>query len=188
MFDLMGPTFFYLNQSIPKTFQQLINEATGSQLDSFMIRAYLQDGYSQPQTSQKEEFEGAISFGIPGNYKNVFSVDFHALYPSIIKQYKIYDKKKDPSAYMLEATKYFTEVRVEYKNKFKETGNIMYDGMQQAAKVCANSIYGFMGSGYLLYNSPSNAALVTKHGRDLLDTICRKSTGIGVLEWKTQIK
>ena len=184
IFDKMIATFFYLNQSIPKTLQQIINEATGSQLDSFMIRSYLQDGYSQPKTSSRVEYEGAISFGIPGYYENVFSVDFHALYPSIIKQFKLYDKKKDPKGHMLKATEYFTDVRVEYKKKYEETGDEKYNGMQLAAKVLANSLYGFCGAGYLLYNSPKIAARITEIGRDLLNQICEVSTGESIFYWK----
>lgn len=184
MFDLMIPSFFYLAQSIPKTLQQCINEGTGSCIDAFFIRAYLQDGFSLPRSSKPEEFQGAISFGIPGNYKNVFSVDFHALYPSIIKQYKLYDQKKDPNGYMLKATEYFTKVRVEYKQKFKETGDHMYEGMQMMAKIFANSIYGFCGANFLLFNSPDIAKRITEIGRELLDTICTVATGKSVYYWK----
>lgn len=188
MFDIMIPAFFYLTQSVPKTLQQIINEASGSQLDSLMIRSYLQDGYSIPRTSQKEEFQGAISFGIPGKYENVLSVDFEALYPSIIKQYKIFDKKKDPNGNLLKITEYFTKVRQEYKKMFKETGNEMYNGMQLAAKIVANSIYGFMGAGFLLFNSPKSAARVTELGRELLNKICLTCTEIDIFEWKRKIE
>lgn len=188
LFDIMVPSFFYLNQSIPKPFQQIINEATGSQLDSFFIRSYLQNGFSQPQTTLKEEFQGAISFGIPGNYTNVLSVDFHALYPSIIKQYELYDKNKDPKGYLLKATEYFTKVRVEYKNKFKETNDSMYDGMQLAAKVLANSLYGHTSANYLLYNSPDLGSFITKKGRELLDQLSKIATGKSVYTWKEQIE
>nr|MCU0825241.1 hypothetical protein [Leptospira sp.] len=112
MFDIMAPSLFYMNQSIPKKFQQMVNEATGSQIDSFMIRAYLQDGYSQPKTSNKVEFEGAISMGIPGVYKNVRKADVASLYPSIMRQYKIYPKDKDPNRYFLKSLDYFTEQRL----------------------------------------------------------------------------
>lgn len=184
LYDHMIAAFFYLNQSIPKSFQHMINEATGSQVDSFMIRSYLQDGYSQPKSSDKVAFQGAISFGIPGNYQNVFSVDFHALYPSIIRQYKLYDKNKDPKSNFLKATEYFAQARVKYKKQFKDTGDIRFDGMQSAAKVFVNSLYGATGSGYLLYNSPKIAEYITSKGRELLDTICQTATGKSVYIWR----
>lgn len=168
MFDIMIPSFFYLCQSVPKTLQQMINEASGSQLDSLMIRAYLQNGYGLPKSSKKEEFEGAISMGIPGSYNNVRKVDVASLYPSIMLQYEIYDNKKDPNRYMLTMLKYFRNQRLTNKKLAKETGDKYYDDLQNAQKIMINSMYGFMGAGYLLFNYPKGAAEVTKYGRDIL--------------------
>lgn len=168
MFDLMIPAFFYLAQSVPKTLQQVVNEASGSQLDALMIRSYLQDGHSLPKTSQKVEFEGAISMGVPGVYKNVRKVDVASLYPSIMLQYEIYDKKKDPNRHMLKMLEYFRDERLLNKKLAKETGDRYYDDMQNAQKIMINSMYGFMGAGYLLFNYPAGAAEVTRHGREIL--------------------
>lgn len=168
MFDIMIPSFFYLCQSVPKTLQQVINEASGSQLDSLMIRSYLQDGYSLPRSSRKEEFEGAISMGVPGIYKNVRKVDVASLYPSIMLQYNIYDKKKDPNRHMLTMLEYFRNERLANKKLAKETGDKYYDDMQNAQKIVINSMYGFLGAGFLLFNYPEGAAEVTRYGRAIL--------------------
>jgi DNA polymerase elongation subunit (family B) len=175
MFDIMGPSFFYLNQSIPKTFQQMINEATGSQIDSFMVRAYLQDGYSQPKSSPKNEFQGAISMGVPGIYNWVRKVDVASLYPSIMRQYRIYPRTKDPQKYFLKALNYFTEERL--KNKELAKTDKYYDDLQGAQKILINSKYGFMGASYLLYNDPREADKVTKHGREILQTAVEWACG-----------
>ena len=168
MFDIMIPSFFYLCQSVPKSLQQMINEASGSQLDSLMIRSYLQDNMSLPKTSKKEEFEGAVSMGVPGVYKNVRKVDVASLYPSIMLQYEIYDKKKDPSRNMLKMLEYFRNERLTNKRLAKETGDKYYDDLQNSQKIMINSMYGFMGAGYLLFNYPEGAAEVTKRGREIL--------------------
>lgn len=168
MFDIMIPSFFYLCQSVPKTLQQMINEASGSQLDSLMIRSYLQDGYSLPKSSKKEEFEGAISMGVPGVYKNVRKVDVASLYPSIMLQYEIYDKKKDPNRHMLKILKYFRDERLTNKKLAKDTNDKYYDDLQNSQKIMINSMYGFMGAGYLLFNYPEGAGLVTRYGREIL--------------------
>lgn len=168
MFDIMIPSFFYLCQSVPKTLQQMINEASGSQLDSLMIRSYLQNDNSLPRSSQKVEFEGAISMGVPGVYTNVRKVDVASLYPSIMLEYNIYDKKKDPERNMLKMLEYFRNQRLENKKLAKETGDKYYDDLQNAQKIMINSLYGFMGAGYLLYNYPAGAAEVTLHGREIL--------------------
>lgn len=168
LFDLMAAPFFYMTQSIPKSFQSMIESASGSQLNSLMVRSYLQEGHSIPKTSAQTEFEGAISEGNPGIYRNVHKVDVSSLYPSIILQYEVYDKAKDPNANFLNMVKSFTETRLKYKRQLKETGNAKYDALQGAFKILINSAYGFMGAPGLAFNSPQNAAFITKTGREIL--------------------
>jgi DNA polymerase I len=168
LFDLMAPPFFYMTQSIPKSFQAIIESASGSQLNSLMVRSYLQEGHSIPKTSAQNEFEGAISEGNPGIYRNVHKVDVSSLYPSIILQYDVYDRQKDPNANFLNMVKSFTETRLKYKRLLKETGESKYDALQGAFKILINSAYGFMGAPGLAFNSPENAAFITKKGREIL--------------------
>lgn len=188
MFDIMIPAFFYLNQSVPKTLQQMINEATGSQLDSLMIRAYLQEGYSQPKTSSKVDFDGAISMGIPGVYKNVRKVDVASLYPSIMLEKDIYDKKKDPKRYMLQMLEYFREERLKNKALAAETGEQYYSDLEGAQKIVINSMYGFMGAGYLLYNFPKGAGQVTERGREILQIGVKWACGFELVKAVKSIK
>lgn len=188
LFDLMAPAFFYMNQAVPKKFQQMINEATGSQLDSLMIRSYLQQGYSIPKTSPKVEFEGAISMGIPGRYENVRKVDVASLYPSIMLQYEIYDEKKDPNKHLLKILKYFRDQRLANKKKAKETGDKYFDDLQGAQKILINSLYGYMGAGYLLYNYPKGAAEVTERGREILQQGVEWATGKRLVKTIKKVK
>lgn len=168
LYDLMCPPFFYMTQSIPKSFQSIIESASGSQLNSLMNRSYLQEGHSLPKTSEQKEFEGAISEGIPGIYKNVHKVDVSSLYPSIILQYNVYDRQKDPNGNFLNMVRSFTETRLKYKGLLKQTGDKKYDALQGAFKILINSAYGFMGAPGLNFNSPMNAAFITKSGREIL--------------------
>jgi DNA polymerase elongation subunit (family B) len=94
LFDIMAPSFFYTNQAIPKTFQKLLVTATGSWINSFLIRSYLKDGFSIPNPSESQKVNGGISFGVPGVYHNVKKIDAKSLYPSIILQYKIGNNRK----------------------------------------------------------------------------------------------
>lgn len=177
LFDKMVAPFFYLAQSIPKTMQQMINEASGSQLDSLMIRSYLQDGYSQPRTSMKAEFEGAISMGVPGIYEHVKKADVASLYPSIMLESNIHDKTKDPNNHMIQMLTYFRDQRLENKKLAKQTGERYYDDLQNAQKIMINSMYGFLGAGFLLYNYPKGAAEVTRKGREILLKAVEWATG-----------
>ena len=48
----------------------------------------------------------------------------------------------------------------------------------------ANSGYGFTGGQGLNFNSPESASFITKKGRELLNTICKVSTGQDTDYWK----
>lgn len=168
LYKLMIPSYFYLANNIPKTFQQINYTATGSQINSFLVRSYLQQGHSIPKTSQPQQFEGAISLGSPGLYKNCIKWDIAAMYPSIMISYEIYDKEKDPKAHFLHMVKYFTKQRLENKKLAKETGNRYYYEVEQAGKQIINSAYGLLGSVGLNFNSSKNAELVTRNGREIL--------------------
>jgi len=168
LFDLMIPAKFYLTPHIPKTFQSMTETASGSQLNSFMIRAYLQSGYSVAKADAPEEFEGAISFGNPGIYRKVFKVDVASLYPSIMLHYKVSPAKKDFNNFFLMTLDYFTKERLANKKKAKDTGDRYYKDLEQAQKVIINSAYGFMGAKGLNYNYPKGAADVTRYGREII--------------------
>jgi DNA polymerase elongation subunit (family B) len=169
LYDLFIPTYFYLNRIIPKPLQALVNGATGSQVNAILIRSYLQIGHSIPDRSESAEYQGAISFGNPGSYKYCQKVDVASLYPSIIITYGIYNKQKDPKANFLNMVKYLTEERLKYKKLGKETGNSLYKELDQSIKLIVNSSYGFLGTPGLLFNSPSDAQLITSYGRDILN-------------------
>ena len=166
LYDLMSAPFFYLTQSIPKSYQEVNTSATGSQINSVMMRAYLQNNYSIPFASDSKEYEGAISFGNPGIYRNVNKSDVASLYPSIMIQYEVYDKNKDPLGYFKTLVKVFTERRLEHK-KLGKTDKY-YDDLQMMGKLFINSCYGFLGATGLVFNSPDNAALITRKGREIL--------------------
>jgi len=170
LYDLMSAPFFYLTQSVPKPYQLMLESASGSQINSVMVRSYLQNRHSLPKASEKYSFEGAISFGNPGIYRNVFKVDVASLYPSIMLSYNICDPDKDPNNNFTRLVKAFTEQRLKHKKLSKETGNSYYEHRQQAEKIFINSCYGFLGATGLLFNYPEGASQVTKKGREILQT------------------
>ncbi len=168
LYNKMIAPFFYMTQSAPKTFQEMLTSATGSQINSMLVRAYMQDGYSLPKASPAQEYEGAISLGNPGNYKYGIKYDIASLYPSLIMQYRVYSKSKDPKGYFLSMLEYFAIERLKNKKTAKETNDPYYMGLEQSQKQAANSFYGFLGAEGLLFNAPSLAAFITEKGRDVL--------------------
>lgn len=182
LFDLMAPPFFYIAQSVPKSFQEIICSASGSQLNSMMVRSYLQEGGSLPKASLAVDYEGAISIGRPGIHRNVLKVDVASLYPSIMIEYEIYDKYKDPKGYFKEIVQEFTKQRLDFKKKAKT--DKYYEDRQAALKILINSCYGFLGSSGLLFNSPHNAALITEKGREVLIKSIEWATGDNYTKWR----
>jgi DNA polymerase I len=178
LFDLMSPAQFYWTRHVPRSFQQVHESATGAQLNGIMVRSYLQDRHSIPRASPVAPFQGAISLGVPGVFDHCVRWDIASLYPSIILTYNIYDAEKDPNKHFLQMMKSFTEERLKNKQTAKETGDIYYKQLEQSQKVGINSGYGYLSANGLNFNSPHNAALVTKYGREILVKGLKWATGI----------
>lgn len=179
IYDLMSAPQFYFTQMVPKSFQSVTETATGSQINSIMVRSYLQEGHSLPKASEKVPFEGAISIGNPGIFKNVFKIDVASLYPSIMIQYEVYSPEKDPNKNFLTLVKVLTERRLEHKKLAKETGDTYYKNLEQSEKIGINSAYGFLGAIGLLFNAPEKAAFITSTGREILETAINWCEGKG---------
>jgi DNA polymerase elongation subunit (family B) len=164
----MIPPIFYSAQIIPRPLQQLTETAEGGKINAIMLRAYLQQKHSVPKASLPEKYEGAISLGNAGIYRNCWKIDIASLYPSIMIQYEVYDKEKDPNGYFLELVKTLTEERLKNKKLAKETGENYYKHLEQSQKVTVNSAYGFLGAQGLNFNAPNLAAFITEKGREIL--------------------
>lgn len=177
LYHLMIPAFFYLSQSVPQSFQMINCRASGAQLNSFLIRSYLQQGHSIPKSSEVKKYKGALSGANPGIYRNCWKVDVSSLYPSVIIQYDIYDKEKDPKKHFLKMVTYFTHKRLEHKRLSQETGNRHYSDLEQMEKIFINSAYGLLGAPGINFNSVDNADLVTAYGRNVLKDSMLWATG-----------
>lgn len=184
LYDLMVPALFYFTQSVSKPFQMMVNSATGSQINNIMVRSYLQDNHSIAKSDEPYYFKGAISFGVPGLYSNCFKQDVASLYPSIIRQYEIYNKQKDPNANFLKMVEYFTVERLKNKKLAKETKDSSYTDLEQSQKIGINSCYGALGAPGLNYNYIPGADMVTAKGREILEKAIVFSTGHNVQYWK----
>jgi DNA polymerase, archaea type len=183
LYDKMIPAYFYSAQYIPKTFQNILLSASGSQINSIMLRSYLQEGHSVPKATEIANFQGGISFGLPGIYKNVWKIDIRSSYPTAILTKKLYDKQKDPFGNMLKLCEYFTNQRIEYKRQFKETKDEYYFALDQTSKIFINSIFGFCSAAGLNFNSPEIAAEITKLGRQFLNEGTEWATSKNIDYW-----
>ena len=187
LYDLMIPSIFYFTQNVSKSFQAMCATATGSQMNNIMVRGYLQQNHSIAKGDESVPFEGAISWAKPGIYRNCVRWDAAGLYPSIMRQHKIYSAKKDPKKYFLLITDYFALERLKNKQLAKETGNQYYKDLEQSQKIGANSLFGFLGAPGLNYNYPDGASLITRKGRELLNKMIIWATGKNYEELKTEV-
>jgi DNA polymerase elongation subunit (family B) len=185
LYDLMIPAFFYFNQHVPKSFQQMINSATGSQLNSILVRSYLQDNYSIPKADNIAGYQGAISIGIPNTYKNCLKFDVNSMYPSIMIQYQIYDPKKDPKKHLLLMLSYFTNERLKNKKLASTTQDRYFKDLEQSQKIACNSAYGALNANGLCFNYPKGASLITQIGRDILNKAINWSTNRDIEYWSS---
>lgn len=183
IYDLMISSFFYMTQSVPKSFQTMCISASGSQLNSVMVRAYMQDGHSIPKASEKEYVFGGISFGNPGLYRNVFKIDLASLYPSIIRAFKLYPKSKDPKGYYLRMANIFTEERFRNKRLYKKTGEEYYNDMQASYKVFINSLFGLGGTSGLNFNDFELADQITGYARQIIRFTMKWAGGHDIHKW-----
>jgi DNA polymerase elongation subunit (family B) len=170
LFDLMVPAQFYLANSIPKSFQALTESATGSQLNSFLLRSYIQFGHSIPKASALEKVKGGISFGIPGIYSNVIKIDLKSAYPSQVLRFKLYDPIKDPEANFYKMVHHFTYERFDLKEQYEKTKDPYYLAREQAGKIVINSAYGLMNTPGLNFNNSTIANKITKETRDMIES------------------
>lgn len=186
LFDIMIPSKFYFTQSVSKSFQEMCTSATGSQINNMMIRAYLQDGHSIAKATEIEPFEGGISMGVAGIYKNCLKWDLASAYPHTIIQYNLFDKVKDPNGYFLEMINTFTKERIKNKKLAKEIGLQYYKDMEQSGKTVINSFFGFSGAPGLNYNSPLIAAEITRKCRSYITEAVKWATNFDIEYWKNK--
>jgi DNA polymerase elongation subunit (family B) len=187
LFYLMSPAIFYLTQSVPKTFQEITCSATGSQINSVLVRSYLQERHSIAKSSELtgQQVEGGISFAIPGIYKNVFKVDLKSCYPSQILRFRLYDKAKDPNANFYKLVEHFTLQRFEYKEKVKQ-GENFYKNLDAMAKIFINSSYGVTNTNGLNYNSIELARKITGESRSVIDMALKWASNKDYKYWITK--
>ena len=190
LYELMIPSFFYMCQSIPKPFQVIVNSASGSWLNTIMLRSYLQDFHSVPKTQKSEEYgkvSGGVSFGISGIHDNVFKIDIKSMYPSIMLAYNVNDPKKDPDNNFFNMVEHFTNKRFEQKGMYKETGDKYYDDLQAASKIFINSCYGMLGTPGLNFNNFAGADLITGMGRQIIRETMKWATGKDIGFWWNEV-
>ena len=187
LYDKMMPAYFYSNQSIPKSFQENLCSASGSQINSILIRSYIQDRHSIPSAYDiVDRVEGGISFGVPGVYRNLLKVDLKSAYPSQILRFKLSDSKKDPKANFYKLVEFFAEERFKLKELSRNDNTGYYKARDVAAKLFLNSMYGLCNTPGLNFNSPELAKKITFETRQVIELALIWASGEGVEYWRNK--
>lgn len=189
LYDLMGASMFYFTSSVPKSYQLMIESATGSQINSMMVRSYLQNAHSVAKASEiTHSIQGGISFAVPNVYKNLLKIDLKSAYPSQILRFKLYDKEKDPEQNFYKLVHYFTYERFDLKDMYKKTKNVYYKDREQTSKLFINSAYGCLTTSGLNYNCVWMGAKITEETRNVIDLALTWASGKGKDYWINRFK
>lgn len=187
LFDKMIPATFFTANNIPKTFQQICLSATGSKINSILLRSYLQKAHSIPKADKLEEkVIGGISEGIPGKYRNVIKIDLKSAYPSQVLRFKLYEPSKDPEANYYNITKFFAEERFRLKILAKK--DPIMKALDDAMKVLINSIYGAANTSGLHFNSSKLANRITYETRKMIEFAVEWATSKDYQLWRQENK
>jgi len=171
--DMLMMDKFILAQMLPMPFEKVATAGTASCLNSLMVRAYLAQDNSLPQSKPKAKFKGGETELIAeGVVQNVLHADVSSMYPSIMLNYNV-KPENDNLDVFLNILRELTDIRLDAKSKLKtlEKGTLEYNNanaLQSAMKILINSAFGYMGATFTVFNDPTQAGKVTRYGREIL--------------------
>ena len=171
--DMLMMDKFILAQMVPMPFEKVATAGPASCVDSLMVRTYLAQSHSLPQSKPKSKFKGGETQLIAqGVVQNVLHADVSSMYPSIMLNYNV-KPENDNLDVFLTILRELTDIRLDAKSKLKalEKGTAEYNNinaLQSAMKILINSAFGYLGTGFTLFNAPKQAGEVTRHGREIL--------------------
>ncbi len=171
--DMLMTDKFILSQLVPMPFEKLATAGQASCLNSLMVRSYLSQKHSLPQSKPKAKFKGGETQLIAeGVISNVLHADVSSMYPSIMLNYNV-KPESDNLDIFLTILRELTNIRLDAKGKLKnlQKGTLEYNNtnaIQSAMKILINSAFGYMGAEFTVFNEPKQAGEVTRQGREIL--------------------
>ena len=171
--DMLMTDKFILSQLVPMPFEKVATAGQASCLDSMMVRGYLSQKHSLPQSKPKAKFKGGETQLIAeGVISNILHADVSSMYPSIMLNYNV-KPESDNLDIFLTILRELTNIRLDAKGKLNnlQKGTPEYNNtnaLQSAMKILINSAFGYMGAEFTVFNEPRQAGEVTRHGREIL--------------------
>ena len=193
---LLGGAAFALARMAPRRYERLADAgpATGV-LDPLLVRAYLRAGAALPahEAGDGTSHSGAaLHLFATGVAHHVVKADVASLYPSLMRQYRI-GPTRDRLGVLLFIVDRLVDQRLAAKAAARASpaGSAerhTHDAMSAAMKIVVNSAYGYLGAvGLTRFADVHAANEVTRHGREVLELICRElgRRGVTLLEADT---
>jgi len=178
--------------------EDVLHGRTSNLIDSILIRAADRAGVAVPMMKMRggrvEQIEGGYVHSLqPGLYEWVISLDFRAMYPSLIIENNICFTTVSPNGTVESPTgakflaadvkkgllpvilanlmKERQEVRAKAREAKDPQMKEFYDGLQAAIKVLMNAFYGVLASSFYRFNDPKVGASITAFARETIKGI-----------------
>ncbi|HEX9340224.1 MAG TPA: DNA polymerase domain-containing protein [Thermoplasmata archaeon] len=187
--------------------EDVLHGRTSNLIDSILIRAADRAKVAVPMMKMRggrvEQIEGGYVHSLqPGLYEWVISLDFRAMYPSLIIENNICFTTVSPDGTIESPTgaKFLAadvrkgllpvilanlmEDRQEVRARMRVTTDPQlkefYDGLQAAIKVLMNAFYGVLASSFYRFNDPKVGASITAFARERIRGIIEELGKEGV--------
>src|SRR5437879_5281862 len=178
--------------------EDVLHGRTSNLIDSILIRAADRAHVAVPMMKMRggrvEQIEGGYVHSLqPGLYEWVISLDFRAMYPSLIIENNICFTTVSPQGTIESPTgaKFLSadvkkgllpvilaslmKDRQDVRTKMREATDPemreFYDGLQAAIKVLMNAFYGVLASSFYRFNDPKVGASITAFARERIKGI-----------------
>jgi DNA polymerase I len=186
---LLGGAAFALSRMVPRRYERLADTgaATGM-IDPLITRAYLRAGAALPahEASDGTPHTGAALYLFAtGVATRIVKADVASLYPSLMRQYRI-GPSRDRLRAFVDLVDLLVVERLGAKARAKaappsSAERFTEEALSAAMKLVINSAYGYLGAAALTRFSDVHAANeVTRHGREVLELLCRELSRRGV--------
>jgi DNA polymerase I len=187
--------------------EDVLHGRTSNLIDSILIRAADRARVAVPMMKMRggrvEQIEGGYVHSLqPGLYEWVISLDFRAMYPSLIIENNICFTTVSPSGTVESPTgaKFLSadvkkgllpvilanlmkdrqDVRARMKEASDPQTREFYEGLQAAIKVLMNAFYGVLASSFYRFNDPKVGASITAFARERIKGIIAELEAEGV--------
>ena len=169
--NLLYP-YFLQSQIFPFTFENVIMRGNATRINHIFLRDYYRQGHSIPEKPELAPFAGGLTaIEHSGCAYGVYHCDVASLYPSLIISNQLHPQYDELRIFtgMLQTLRDF---RYLAKSKQKEAENEselnFFRNLQNTFKILINSFYGYLGFAQGHFGDFSQAAEVTRLGRELL--------------------